>query len=75
MTTSKDEEDLTDEVLADEIELVGALVAAAAESPGPMSQDDIDEALGVTHEARAHDEASGPTRRRRSRRGRPAKAG
>jgi hypothetical protein len=39
--------DLTDEVLADEIELVGALLAAAAASEGPLTQAQIDEVLGL----------------------------
>ena len=38
---------LTDEALKSEIELVEALVLAASETEGPMTQESIDEALGV----------------------------
>ena len=38
---------LTDEALKSEIELVEALVLAASETEGPMTQQSIDEALGV----------------------------
>lgn len=38
---------LTDDDLQGEIDLVGALVLAAAEADGPMSQSTIDEVLGV----------------------------
>lgn len=38
---------LTDDDLQGEIDLVGALVLAAAEAEGPMSQSTIDEVLGV----------------------------
>ena len=47
---------LTDDQLKSEIDLVGALVLAAGQSGGPMSQDDIDEVLGV--EGEEDDEAS-----------------
>ncbi|SES22666.1 hypothetical protein SAMN05216199_2431 [Pedococcus cremeus] len=39
--------DLTDGALQDEIELVGDLVVAASASEGPLSEDEIDEVLGV----------------------------
>jgi hypothetical protein len=39
--------DLTDGALQDEIELVGDLVVAASASDGPLSEDEIDEVLGV----------------------------
>ncbi|MEO7422476.1 MAG: hypothetical protein ABIU87_08780 [Ornithinibacter sp.] len=39
--------ELRDEALEGEIELVGALVLAAAASEGPMLQEQIDELLGV----------------------------
>ncbi len=74
MTKTQDEKDLTDEVLADEIELVGALLAAAAASPGPMSDADIDEALGLPGAGRACEDVPLPTaHRRRVRRGRTAR--
>ena len=38
---------LTDEAMQSEIELVEALVLAASETEGPMTQESIDEALGV----------------------------
>ncbi|WP_101395202.1 hypothetical protein [Phycicoccus duodecadis] len=38
---------LTDDDLQGEIDLVGALVLAAADADGPMSQSTIDEVLGV----------------------------
>jgi hypothetical protein len=39
--------DLTDGALQDEIELVGDLVVAASASDRPLSEDEIDEVLGV----------------------------
>jgi len=39
--------DLTDGALQDEIELVGDLVVAASASEGPLSEDEIDEVLGI----------------------------
>ena len=39
--------DLTDGALQDEIELVGDLVVAASASEGPLTEDEIDEVLGV----------------------------
>jgi hypothetical protein len=38
---------LRDEQLQDEIDLVGALVLAAAQVEGPLSEERIDEVLGV----------------------------
>jgi hypothetical protein len=38
---------LTDNDLQSEIELVGELVVAASASDGPLSQDELDRALGV----------------------------
>ena len=38
---------LTDDELQEEIDLVGALVLAASQAEGPMSQDRIDAVLGV----------------------------
>lgn len=38
---------LTDDDLQGEIDLVGALVLAAADADGPMSQSSIDQVLGV----------------------------
>ena len=43
--------DLTDGALQDEIELVGDLVVAASASEGPLTEDEIDEVLGI---ARGH---------------------
>ena len=42
-----DDHELTDVDLQTEIDLVGALVLAAAHSDGPLTQDAIDELLGV----------------------------
>jgi len=39
--------DLTDGALQDEIELVGELVVAASASERPLTEDEIDEVLGV----------------------------
>jgi hypothetical protein len=39
--------DLTDDALQDEIELVGDLVVAASASERPLTEDEIDEALGI----------------------------
>lgn len=41
------DESLTDAALLDEIGLVGALVLAASQAQGPMSQDAIDAVLGI----------------------------
>ena len=42
--------DLTDGALKDEIELVGELVVVASASEGPLSEAEIDEALGLNAE-------------------------
>ena len=42
-----DDHELTDVDLQAEIDLVGALVLAAAHSDGPLTQDAIDAVLGV----------------------------
>ncbi|GAA2167626.1 hypothetical protein [Pedococcus bigeumensis] len=39
--------DLTDDALQNEIELVGDLVVAASASERPLTEDEIDEALGI----------------------------
>ena len=39
--------DLTDDALQDEIELVGDLVVAATASDEPLTEDEIDAALGI----------------------------
>jgi len=44
--------DLTDDALQDEIELVGDLVVAASASERPLTEEEIDEALGIQ---RGHD--------------------
>jgi hypothetical protein len=49
---------LRDEQLQDEIDLVEALVLAAAQAPGPLTLERIDELLGV-----APEEPGGPLRR------------
>ncbi len=46
---------LTDEVLREEIELVGNLVVAATASPGRMAQDDVDSVLGLCGEGERQD--------------------
>ena len=52
--------ELTDGALQDEIELVGELVVAASASEGPLTDDEIDQVLGIQ---RAHrdqrDDATG----------------
>jgi hypothetical protein len=48
---------LHDEQLENEIKLVGDLVLAASQSEAPMSQDDIDDVLGL---GRDDDAAPGP---------------
>lgn len=49
---------LTDDDLQQEIVLVGALVLEASEADGPLSQERIDEILGVSDEEAAADPAS-----------------
>jgi hypothetical protein len=46
-------EELTDGALQSEIELVGELVVAASASPGRLSQEEIDEVLGIPSDRRA----------------------
>ena len=41
--------DLTDDALQGEIELVGELVVAASASERPLTDEEIDEVLGVAH--------------------------
>lgn len=57
--------ELTDDELQDEIELVGDLVVAASSSEGPLSDDEIDQVLGVSriHEPVRGDDRHGATRR------------
>jgi hypothetical protein len=50
-------ENLTDDDLQSEIELVGDLVVAATSSTGPLTQEEIDQLLGITTEGNAE---SGP---------------
>jgi hypothetical protein len=52
--------ELTDGPLQDEIELVGDLVVAASASEGPLSDAEIDAALGI---AKAHHVTCDDTRR------------
>ena len=40
-------EPLTDEVLADEIQLLGDVMTAATEHEGPLRDQDLDDALGT----------------------------
>ena len=60
--------DLTDGALKDEIELVGELVVVASASEGPLSEAEIDEALGMNAGTRGREaRARGtPPRRRRT---------
>jgi hypothetical protein len=57
--------DLTDDALQNEIELVGDLVVAASASERPLTEDEIDEALGIErgHPAAAEDK-QGTTKHR-----------
>jgi hypothetical protein len=48
--------DLTDDALQNEIELVGDLVVAASAIERPLTEDEIDEALGIE---RGHEVPSG----------------
>ena len=41
------QEPLTDEVLAEEIELLGDVMTAATEHDGPLREQDLDTALGT----------------------------
>jgi hypothetical protein len=56
--------DLTDGALRDEIELVGDLVVAASAKEEPLTEDEIDEALGIDrgHAAVCEDTKSPPHR-------------
>lgn len=45
--TTPDDDELRDDALADEITLVGELIVAASASDGPLTPDEVDEALGV----------------------------
>lgn len=44
------EPEVTDEVLGEEIELLGALMSAAAQAPEPLSDAEVDVVLGVPTE-------------------------
>ena len=54
--------DLTDDALQDEIELVGDLVVAATASDEPLTEDEIDRALGIErgHESAPEDTSATP---------------
>lgn len=43
----RDDEELRDMALHDEIELVGELIVAASTVDGPLSDSEIDDALGI----------------------------
>ena len=45
--TGHDDEELRDAALHDEIELVGELIVAASTVDGPLSDSEIDDALGI----------------------------
>lgn len=49
--TGHDGEELRDAALHDEILLVGELIVAASTVDGPLSESEIDEALGISPEA------------------------
>ena len=53
-------ENLTDDDLQSEIELVGDLVVAATSSAGPLTQDQIDQLLGVSRPADDGDNEQAP---------------
>ena len=53
-------ENLTDDDLQSEIELVGDLVVAATSSTGPLTQEQIDQLLGVTGPAAQPDSEDTP---------------
>jgi hypothetical protein len=65
-----DRGDLTDEVLREEIELVGQLVVAATASPGRMRQAEVDSILGVVVEPAKKRRPASTLRRRASAAGR-----
>ncbi len=56
--------DLTDDALQDEIELVGDLVVAASASEEPLTEDEIDAALGIQrgHRSLPEDPSGAPHR-------------
>jgi hypothetical protein len=56
--------ELTDDALQDEIELVGDLVVAASASEQPLSEDEIDAALGIErgHQSPPEDKKGTPHR-------------
>ncbi|MGA8979033.1 MAG: hypothetical protein WB473_07915 [Pedococcus sp.] len=58
--------ELTDDALQDEIELVGDLVVAASAIERPLTDDEIDQALGIerTRCGAPDDGADGPDRSR-----------
>ncbi|HET8767042.1 hypothetical protein RKE38_06640 [Phycicoccus sp. M110.8] len=66
MTTDPDAGgDLTDDALQDEIELVGDLVVAASASERPLTDEEIDRALGLVRGHRSAPEG-GPAAPHRS---------
>ncbi|MDR6862902.1 hypothetical protein [Phycicoccus sp. 3266] len=66
MTTDPDAGgDLTDDALQDEIELVGDLVVAASASEHPLTDEEIDRALGLVRGHRSSP-AGGPAAPHRS---------
>lgn len=56
--------DLTDDALQNEIELVGDLVVAASASERPLTEEEIDEVLGIErgHEASSGEKKTAPHR-------------
>ena len=62
--------DLTDDALQNEIELVGDLVVAASASERPLTEAEIDAALGIErgHQTSAEDTQGVPHPRRASKR-------
>jgi hypothetical protein len=56
--------ELTDDALQDEIELVGDLVVAASASEQPLTEDEIDAALGIKrgHKPPPEDKTATPHR-------------
>lgn len=57
-------DDLTDDALQHEIELVGDLVVAASASERPLTEDEIDAALGIDRARPASpDDQHGPSHR------------
>ena len=67
MTTDPDAAgDLTDDALQGEIELVGDLVVAASASERPLTDDEIDRALGLVEGHRSAPHGGGPAPHRSS---------